>query len=153
MTMFTNFLAGMYTDCRMEPLPYHYLRKGWETYLFSLNMDEAAEFSCPKCGDIPDVVLFDGTLLACRRDQMLSTISVQSRPEVDYGSSHRDRVLLLKSQRERFLPFLLSTPETPVSWDKIEASMSGFPQPLVDLVSTIIIPADHENVCPFLRLL
>jgi len=152
MVLFHGLVSRNYVDRMLDPLPYHILRKAWEQYLFSLWTNEEHEFTCFLCGQYPDLVLFDGTLLACRKDQ-ITIPPTPDLPQVDYGSRHKERILVLKNLGDRLLPFFSSNTENPVPRISLEVPFRSLPKEFKDFLTHVIIPfQDSPDVSPLLSL-
>jgi len=124
MFAFHGQLKGLFEDCGGVAPSYHTLNKGWIQFLQNLTCDKEEEFSCVSCGaSSPEVDLFDGTLLACRGDPL---VHPDPSPSVLLqGSFHRERVLFLREEYKKLLPFLCSSSESPCPSSLLECKFLG----------------------------
>ena len=119
---FITKLALNYSLTRTEPLGYERFRLAWNGFVGKLKFDDKKAFTCEACGAAPTTVLFDATLLACRKDFMSSEVATtNSKTQSNVGSAHRARVLLNKNQQKAVAAFSSSTEDNPFSRTKLEA--------------------------------
>jgi len=78
-----------------------------------LQFDAKDGFSCSKCGESPNCVLFDGTFLACKKDWLVGN-DTSDGSEIQTGSAHQDRILLPnRDQQRQVLEFSKTTQKKP----------------------------------------
>jgi len=138
MFSFHGSLANILSDRRMESPSYYVFRKGWELYLSSLQFDEKLEFSCSLCPETPDLVLFDGTMVSCRKDQLAFTPEEPSNV-VDVGSSHQKRTTLSKPAKREIDGFLSSSQSSPIEKEKLFSILSVLPPSFRELLTLVAV--------------
>jgi len=89
-------------------LLYDQFRLAWNSFAAELFFNDVEAFKCQDCEKTPQIVLFDGTFLACRKDLMVI-------PPVEVGecftpsSTHADRVFLRDKNHQKILQKIAST--------------------------------------------
>jgi len=116
------------------PLGYERFRHSWNTFLSLLKFDAEGAFTCDACGGAPSTVLFDATLLACRKDFLLAEEQTSVTVVANVGSAHRKRVLFLKKEQTLINNFLKASPELPFSRAKL---------------GSLAVPSDIANFLDF----
>ena len=108
-TLFTyhGHLQKNHEDFGYKSINYQLFRRAWISYCSRLVFQEKELFSCNKCESHPNAVLFDATLLACRKDLLIPD-PVPVLPVSDVGSQYSSRMAFTKLQRE-FLQKLSSS--------------------------------------------
>jgi len=102
-------------------------------------------FTCDACGDSPETVLFDATLLACRKDFMSQEVAEDNSQEViGIACTHRERTLLTKKQQAAVTKFSQSTAESPY---KINYEDLQIQQPTKDFLKELEKGSGEATFC------
>jgi len=113
---FHRKLCLQYAESQYTWVSYESFRKAWNGYVRELQFDEVEAFRCDKCGSSPEVVMFDATLLACRKDFLVpEPASDGDATTLQSGSSHRSRVLLTRAHEKLVRQFARATDESPIA--------------------------------------
>jgi len=115
-----ELLKSSYGRYHLQAPTYDQFRAGWMRFLKDVHFDEIEAFSCGKCGNQPEVVLFDGTFLSCRKD-FLSLEREEEAPLPGPSVHHTDRIFLNGSDGSQLRKFALSTPESPVPKEEVQS--------------------------------
>jgi len=144
MFAFQQALTRILEELDCPGLPYDLFRQGWLGYVTNLKFDLKEAFRCDKCGDAPEIVLFDATLLACRKDLLFSTPAVEL-PLSQTGSKHADRVLLPRVTDQTIMAsFTATTAEKP--WDDA-TGLDDLPDPLQSVAKHCLVRSDDKVHC------
>ena len=137
------------------------LRRAWNAFARLLSINFETAFQCQICGQHPETVVCDGTMLGFRKDFLSSCPDSQPNATLPLltGSKHEERILL-RSTRSRSLllwyagitadrkKMLNPEPLTATELASLKASLSkdGF-QALADLV--VQLCSEHNSrTCP-----
>jgi len=143
----TTFHAYYSKSVLCEPLffpGYDTLRAGLSTFVSKLKFQEDQEFTCAKCDKTPKVVLFDATLLACRKDWAMIEDLLVNGAIVDVGSKFSTRNLLpTKKLLEKLKGFATSTSLMPLLNETFETFLGEIDLIIKDFLESIAIK-NHE---------
>ena len=137
------------------------LRRAWNAFARLLSINFETAFQCQVCGQHPETVVCDGTMLGFRKDFLSSCPDSQPNATLPLltGSKHEERILLRSTRSRSLLPryagitanrkkMLNPKPLTATELASLKASLSkdGF-QALADLV--VRLCSEHNShTCP-----
>jgi len=150
---FSSYVESMKKDYERwgyEPFSYDLFRVAWRKFAENITFNEKEDFSCGECGEEPEIVLFDGTFLSCRKD--LLSFAETAQPLLPPPSIfHSDRVFLTAAKGKLLEEFAVSCQEKPIEREKVSQLLEI---PRLSALSTffqsISIPAEDQPVLSFL---
>lgn len=114
MSAFWGSMKSSHERHQSTPPSYDQFRNGWLKFARLLTFDEKGAFSCEKCGQDVEILIFDGTFLSCRKDLIQPPPAVDS-PIQDVGVDFAIRTFLPITEGKCLFEFASSSPQSPFS--------------------------------------